>query len=107
MTRNAKSDARDMIADMTALHADVARLAETIGELARHGKQTASHHFNDAIGDAQDKIVSSAAKAQTQLRAAGDDIEASIERNPLIAISIAFGIGICVGMMSRPRNRRS
>lgn len=89
MTKTIESD--DVIADLVALRADVARLTETIGELARQGKQAASHQFNDAIGDVQDKIASSAAKAQTQFRTAGDDIEASIGRNPLMAMAIAFG----------------
>lgn len=104
MTKNSDSDAAEMIADLAALRADVARLAGTLGELAQHGKQAASSHFNDAVGEAQDKIASSAANAQTRFRAAGDDMEASIERNPLMAMAIAFGIGICFGMISRPRN---
>ncbi len=103
MTRNSESDAGDVIVDLAALRADVARLAETIGELAQHGKQAAGHHFNDAVGDAQDKIASSAAKAQVQFRAAGDNLETSIERNPLMAMAIAFGIGLCFGMINRPR----
>ncbi len=104
MNKTVENDAGDVIADLAALRSDVARLAERIGELAQHGKQAASHHFNDALGEAQDKIVDSATRAQTQIRAAGGDIEASIERNPMTAMAIAFGIGICFGLMSRPRS---
>jgi len=99
-----ESDARDVIGDLDALRSDVARLAESISALAQHGTQAASHQFTDVVGDAQDKIVSSAAKAQTQFRAAGDDFEARIARNPLTAMSIAFGVGMCFGLLSRSRN---
>jgi ElaB/YqjD/DUF883 family membrane-anchored ribosome-binding protein len=104
MFKNTESDAGDMMADLAALRGDVARLAEKIGELAQHGKQAASQHINEAVGDAQDKIASSAARAQAKMRAAGGDFEASVERNPLTALAIAFAIGMGFGMMSRTRS---
>jgi ElaB/YqjD/DUF883 family membrane-anchored ribosome-binding protein len=104
MTNNVEDATADISADLAALRSDVTRLTERISELAQHGRRAARIHFVDAVGDAQGKIVNSAANAQTQMRAVGSDIEASIERNPLMAMAIAFGIGICFGMMNRSRS---
>ena len=37
-------------------------------------------------------------------RAASGEIEASIERNPFTAVLIAFGVGMWLGLISRPRD---
>jgi ElaB/YqjD/DUF883 family membrane-anchored ribosome-binding protein len=103
MTDNVESATAAIGADLAALRSDVARLAEKIGELAQQGKQAAKNHFAEAFGEAQDKIVNSAANAQSQIRVAGSDLEASIERAPLIAMAVAFGIGLGLGMMSHSR----
>ncbi len=104
MTNNVENATADIGADLAALRSDIARLAERIGELAQHGKQAARIHFTDAVGDAQDKIGNTAANAQTQIRAVGSDIEASIDRNPLMAMAIAFAIGMGFGIMNRQRS---
>ncbi len=104
MFKKAESDAGDVIADLAALRSDVARLADRIGEIAQHGMQATSQHVNEAVVDAQGKVASSAASAQAKIHAAGEDFEASVERNPLTAVAIAFAIGVGFGMMSRSRN---
>jgi ElaB/YqjD/DUF883 family membrane-anchored ribosome-binding protein len=101
MTRNAEGSAGDLATDLAALRQDVARLAETMSELVRHQTQAAGHRVSDAVGDARDKIASTATDAQDRVRAASGEIEARIERNPLMAMLIAFGIGISLGMISR------
>ncbi len=103
MTKNAEGAARDLTADVTALRQDVARLAETMSELVRDQTQAAAGRVSEAVGDARHKIASTAADAQNRVRAASGEIEASIERNPLMAVLVAFGIGMLFGMMSRSR----
>lgn len=78
MTEHAQGAAGDFAADLAALRQDVAHLAETLGKLVQH-------------------------QTQDRVRAATSEIEASIGRNPLTAVSIAFGVGIVVGMMNRSR----
>jgi ElaB/YqjD/DUF883 family membrane-anchored ribosome-binding protein len=78
MTEHAEGAAGDFAADLAALRADVAHLAETLGKLVQH-------------------------QTQDRVRAASGEIEASIRRNPLTAILVAFGIGMSVGMMNRSR----
>ena len=53
------------------------------------------------LEDAGSKIASTAADAQDRVRAASVDIEAGIERHPLAALLIAFGIDMSLGMMVR------
>jgi len=78
MTKHAEGAAGDFAADLAALRQDVAHLAETLGKLVQH-------------------------QTTDRVHAASSEIEASISRNPLTAVSVAFGIGIAVGMMNRSR----
>jgi hypothetical protein len=45
-------------------------------------------------------LASAAADVQSCVTTAGGLVEASIERNPLTAMVISFGLGIALGMMS-------
>jgi ElaB/YqjD/DUF883 family membrane-anchored ribosome-binding protein len=103
VTKNAESAAGDLTADLAALRQDVARLTETIGKLVQHQAQTAGLGVSDIVGDATEKIASTAADAQSRVRAASGEIEASVERNPVTAVLIAFGIGMLLGIVSRSR----
>ena len=103
MTNHVESAAADIGADLVSLRRDIAQLAERIGELAQHGKQAAGIRLADAAGAAQGRIGDTAAQAESRIRAAGGDFEASIERHPLTAIAIAFAIGIGVGLANRSR----
>jgi ElaB/YqjD/DUF883 family membrane-anchored ribosome-binding protein len=81
MTKNTEGAAGDLTADLAALRQDVGRLAETVSELVQH-----------QMADAQENV-----------RAVRGEIEASIERNPMTAVLIAFGIGMLIGRMNRSR----
>jgi ElaB/YqjD/DUF883 family membrane-anchored ribosome-binding protein len=101
MTTNVEGAAGDIAADLAALRQDVARLAEAMRELLQNQTQAAGHRVSEAVGDARDKIASTAVDAQNRVRAASGEIEAGIARNPLIAVLIAFGVGMSLGLMSR------
>jgi ElaB/YqjD/DUF883 family membrane-anchored ribosome-binding protein len=103
MTENLKGAAGDLAADLSALRKDVARLVETMSELVQHQTQAAGLRVSETVGDARDKIASTAADAQNRVCAASGEIEASIERNPLTAVLIAFGIGMLLGVVRRSR----
>ena len=66
MTKNVEDAAGDLTADFAALRRDVARLAETIGELAQHQTQSAGLRASEAVGEARDRITNTAAEAQGQ-----------------------------------------
>jgi ElaB/YqjD/DUF883 family membrane-anchored ribosome-binding protein len=99
-----KNTEGDVAADLAALRQDVARLAETIGKVLQHQTQAAGVGVSEAVGDAKDKVADTAAGARDFTRAASGEIEASIERNPLTAVLIAFGVGMWLGMIGRSRD---
>jgi ElaB/YqjD/DUF883 family membrane-anchored ribosome-binding protein len=104
MIKSAEGAAGDLTADLAALRQDVARLAETMSELVQHKTGAAGLRASAAVGEVRDKIASTATDAQNRVRAASGEIEASIKRNPLTAVLIAFCIGMSLGMMSRWRS---
>jgi ElaB/YqjD/DUF883 family membrane-anchored ribosome-binding protein len=78
MTEHTEGAAGDLAADLAALRQDVAHLTETLGKLVQH-------------------------QTTDRVHAATSEVEASIRRNPLTVVSVALGIGIVLGMVSRSR----
>jgi ElaB/YqjD/DUF883 family membrane-anchored ribosome-binding protein len=103
MIKTAESTTGDVSADLAALRHDVARLAETMSKLVQQQTQAAGHRVSEVAGGARDKVASAAADAQHRVRAASGEIEASIQRNPLMAVLIALGVGLSLGLLTRPR----
>lgn len=103
MIKTAESAAGDVSADLAALRHDVARLAESMSKLVQQQTQAAGHRVSEVAGGAREKIASTAADAQHRVRAASSEIEASIQRNPLLAVLIALGVGLSLGLLTRPR----
>ena len=68
MTRTAEDAGGDLTADLAALRQDVARLAETMSELVQHETKAVGIRASAAVGDARDKIASTAADAQNRVR---------------------------------------
>ena len=104
MTMNADVSTGDIAAEFLSLREDVARLTATIGDLLRQQTKAAGLGVTDAIDGVQDRIESTATSAQHHARAAGSQIEACIERNPLVALAVVFGVGMSFGMISRSRS---
>jgi ElaB/YqjD/DUF883 family membrane-anchored ribosome-binding protein len=101
----ASTDASDDIsADLAALRQDVARLSDSISALMRNQAHGAAQHVTDAVEDAKARFASTAADVKSRVNKAGGEIEASIERNPLTAMLVSFGVGMALGMMSRSRH---
>ena len=101
MTTDIEKTTEHMATEFSALRDDVARLTATLGELLRLQGKAAGDAAVDAVGAAKNGVADSIADATVHTRAAGAEIEASIERNPMTALVIAFGVGISVGMISR------
>jgi ElaB/YqjD/DUF883 family membrane-anchored ribosome-binding protein len=104
MSSSANDGAGNLAADLAALRRDVARLAETMSALVQQQTQAAGHRVSEAVGGARDRIASTAADAQDRVRAAGGEVEAYIERNPLMAVLVALGLGVSLGLLSRSRD---
>jgi len=103
MTKSSEGTTGDVSADLAALRQDVARLSESISALLQSQAAGAGQRVSEAVDDAKAKFASTAADVKSRISAAGGEIEASIERNPLTAMLITFGVGMALGMMSRGR----
>ena len=97
--------------DMQQLRADFAKMSESVAGLVKAQTQSAASGLRDTMANAGGKIADTAADlshsalqmtnaAQEGVKSATNDIEASIERNPLTAVLIAAGIGVVLGMIS-------
>jgi ElaB/YqjD/DUF883 family membrane-anchored ribosome-binding protein len=104
MTRRSARADEDITAELAALRQDVVRLSESISALLQSHAQGGTPHVSDAFDDAKAKLVSTAADVTSRVNSAGGEIEASIERNPMTAALISFGVGMAIGMMSRSRH---
>lgn len=101
----------DMTSDVTQLRADFGRLSDKVAGLVKAQASSAAGSIRTAVSDASEALAGKASdlgqnaaqiseSAQRSVRAAGGDIEASIERNPLAAVMIAAGIGLVIGLVT-------
>jgi ElaB/YqjD/DUF883 family membrane-anchored ribosome-binding protein len=104
MTKTTVGAGEDITADLSALRQDVGRLSESINALLQSQAQGAARHVSDAVDDAKAMFAGTAADVKERVNAAGGELEASIARNPLTVMLIAFGAGMALGMMTRSRH---
>ncbi len=87
--------------DIDRLRDDLVRLSQSVSSLmaARAGDardlvtETASEYYETGLDYARD--------AETQMRGMANDVAKQIERNPLAAVGIVFGVGYIIGLMRR------
>lgn len=103
VTKSIEGVAGDLNADLAALRQDVERLVTTVSALVQQQAHVAGDRAGQAVTAAGDRLAATAADAQARARAAGGDLKAGIEQNPLTSVLVAFGIGLSVGMLSRSR----
>jgi ElaB/YqjD/DUF883 family membrane-anchored ribosome-binding protein len=101
MTDTKLSDEADFTADLTALRADVAGLAASVRSLVATETAATTDAFAGAADAARRRLAAGASEAQELLSGARSDLEAQIERNPLVAVLIALGAGLVIGLVSR------
>ena len=87
--------------DFGALRDDLARLAQTVGELLQSQAASTRDQVMDTVGAAGDNVTRSAAAAQDKLVSLEADFEAWIKKNPLSAVAIALGLGFLTAKMTR------
>jgi ElaB/YqjD/DUF883 family membrane-anchored ribosome-binding protein len=103
MSDNIAGARADIGSDLAALRRDIAHLADAMRGLVEVQTQAAGVRLTGAVGDAKSKITHAADEARNNVRAAGDEFEASIDRNPLTAVLIALGVGLLIGSIGRSR----
>lgn len=103
MSSNDQVENVDLVEGFQSLRNDVAKLVATVSQFAQDRATTAGHQVADAVDGAADKILETAADAKSRARSASRDIEAIIEKNPMTALFVAFGIGLSVALLTRSR----
>jgi ElaB/YqjD/DUF883 family membrane-anchored ribosome-binding protein len=104
MTKTAEGTLEDTTAYLAALRQDIARLSESVSALLQNPAPGVAQHVSDAVEDAKAKFSSTAADVKSRVNVAGGEIEAGIERHPLTAMLISFGVGMALGVMTRARH---
>ena len=100
-TEIAHDPRQDLAADLQTLRADIANLTESVTTLVKAKVADKTEIFYGAVDSGRQIISDSATGAKDRLAGASSDLEASIERNPLIAVLIAMGAGLVIGLLSR------
>jgi len=102
---SAKDAAKEMadsgsIPDLSRLRDDIARLTQTVSDLAQKQVASSRQQVVGAVGAAGDSLSQSAAIAQDKFAAVEGDVEARIKKNPWGAVAVAGLIGLLIGKMS-------
>jgi ElaB/YqjD/DUF883 family membrane-anchored ribosome-binding protein len=91
-----------------ALEAELAKLREDIGSLAKTVRDIGSGEAQavvDAVRDRLDKVSAEARRAGRRAKAgaqdAADTVQHTIEDNPLTSVLIALGLGFIIGAFLR------
>ena len=102
---SAKDAAKEMtdtgsIPDLSRLRDDIAKLTQTVSDLAQKQVASSRDQMASAVGAAGDSLSQSAAVAQDKFAAVEGDVEARIKKNPWGAVAVAGLIGLLIGKMS-------
>ncbi len=89
--------------DLAALRDDISKLTASVTKLVKAEASATSETVFGAVDAARQKMADGASDAKERLSGASSDLEATIERNPLIAVLIAMAAGLVIGLLSRAR----
>ena len=85
----------DIVAGFAALRQDVAALVSSMNQILRG-------EAGDIIEDVRKAAVKGGADVKTQVGCMATEFEAGVQRNPLTAVLIAFGVGALFAFISKP-----
>ncbi len=99
----ARSASTDISGDLANLRDDVTKLASSVTQLVQQQASSASETVTRAAHDARDRLSGTMSDAQQKLQSASGELESYVERNPGIALAVAFGLGVAFELMNRSR----
>ncbi|MDM7971228.1 MAG: hypothetical protein QUV10_16570 [Paracoccaceae bacterium] len=99
-----KAAADDLSKQLETLRADVASLTEAIGNLTRAEAREAADGARRVVRKARDGVEHEYEKLQHQAVEAVDHADALIREKPAMAMGIAAGVGMLVGLMMSRRS---
>jgi ElaB/YqjD/DUF883 family membrane-anchored ribosome-binding protein len=92
------SASSDLTSDLAALREDIAKISAAVMDLVQ---EKTANGVSNAVDGARQTLSNKAAEAQDKVSSISADVEATIERNPLVAVLIAALAGFVVGVLSR------
>ncbi len=88
------NDIESVVAQLTALREDMTNLAQSVTSIAdRRGRKMAAD-ISDGVGEALHYVERRGVSAEARL-------ESSVAAHPLMALGIAAGAGLLIGILSR------
>jgi ElaB/YqjD/DUF883 family membrane-anchored ribosome-binding protein len=97
VSRNADS----IVSDIETLRDDLVRLTRSVSTLMQTRAVDARDTVTETATDLYDTGVDYMHNAEDQVRGMAGDLTKQVERNPLAAIGIVFGVGYVIGLMRR------
>jgi ElaB/YqjD/DUF883 family membrane-anchored ribosome-binding protein len=102
---SAKDAANEMgdsgsIPDVSQLRDNIARLTQTVSDLAQKQLASSRNQVAGVVAAAGDSLSQSAAVAQDKFAVVESDVEARIKKNPWGAVAIAGLIGLLIAKIS-------
>lgn len=87
--------------DIDKLRDDLVRLSQSVSSLLTARATDARDLVTETASDLYDTGLDYARDAEGQVRGMASDIAKQVERNPLAAVGIVFGVGYIIGLMRR------
>lgn len=89
------------MSDIDRLREDLVRLSQSVSALLTQRAENARDLVSEAASGVYDTGLDYARDAETQVRGMASDVVKQVERNPLAAVGIVFGVGYLIGLMRR------
>lgn len=93
----------DLSAQIDTLKADIATLTQTLADLGRARGEELSGSLKNGAAQARAGTEAQIAEAQKQLIAGAETAEDYVRRNPGVALGVAAGVGVLVGLLTARR----
>jgi ElaB/YqjD/DUF883 family membrane-anchored ribosome-binding protein len=107
-TKSSKA-VQDMAADITALREDLMKLSASVRDLVQTQATSTTKRVAGVVDDARHKLTDEMALAKDQLEGhlgtMTADLEATIERSPLLAVFVGAAVGFVIGLASRSSHK--
>lgn len=103
-TKSFEDASKDFASDLGALRDDIAKLTSSVAKIVKTEAAAKTGSVYGVVDAAKQKLSDHAVDTKDKLSSASADLEASIERNPLIAVLIALATGLVIGLLSRGRS---
>lgn len=99
-----REDIETLKEDLKRLRSDVSETARHAAQAARDGAQQAKARAGQAYDYAKEKAGEAYEVARDRAKDASHRVERNIEDHPFMAVGIAFGAGVLLGVLLRSRD---